>query len=361
VKLHNFFRSGTSHRLRIALNLKNFHRSRSTTFQETPMKTLVKALRLGTVAAFAAGGMQLASAQALKLAHITPPTHVWHQVSEKIAADLATASGGKMKIAVSPLQKLGSEAQVINLMQAGAVQFAVFTAGGLANREESLLGWSLPYVFKDVAHAARTAQAPAAREMLERLQPSGLVGLGYTFAGMRHVLSLNPVASSKDLANKKVRAFPSPVYNDWWLANGAAPTAMPLSEVAPSLTTKLLDAVDIDLDALVGLKFYQQAPNLTLTNHMAFPGVIAVSKKWWDARTGAERETIRKVVADAEKWGVQVAVDAEASNLKKAQADGAKVVPFDVKSFQQVAAPVREKYVAKNPLIADFHKQSQGL
>ena len=46
---------------------------------------------------------------------------------------------------------------------------------------------------------------------------------------------------------------------------------MPLSEVAPSLTTKLLDAVDVDLDALVGLKFYQQAPNLTLTNHMAFP------------------------------------------------------------------------------------------
>lgn len=77
---------------------------------------------------------------------------------------------------------------------------------------------------------------------------------------MRHVLSLEPVKSPKDLANKKIRAFPSPIYNDWWAANGAAPTAMPLSEVAPSLTTKLLDAVDIDLDALVGLKFHQQAP-----------------------------------------------------------------------------------------------------
>ncbi|MCW5610257.1 MAG: TRAP transporter substrate-binding protein [Rubrivivax sp.] len=325
------------------------------------MKTVFQLARLGTVAALAASGLSPASAQALKLAHITPPTHVWHQVSEKIAADLASASGGKMKIAVSPLQKLGNEAQVVNLMQAGAVQFAVFTVGGLANREESLLGWSLPYVFKDVAHAARTAQGPAAREMLRRLEASGLVGLGYTFAGMRHVLSLQPVASAKDLANKKVRAFPSPVYNDWWLANGAAPTAMPLSEVAPSLTTKLLDAVDIDLDALVGLKFYQQAPNLTLTNHMAFPGVIAVSKKWWDARSEAERATIRKVVADAEAWGVQVAVDAETANLKKAQSDGTQVVAFDAASFRAVAAPVRDKYVARNPLIADLFKQAQGL
>lgn len=325
------------------------------------MNRIAKSLPIVALSALAVAGSPAASAQALKLAHITPPTHVWHQVSEKIATDLEKASGGKMKVAVSPLQKLGTEAQVVNLMQAGAVHFAVFTVGGLANREESLLGWSLPYVFKDVAHATRAANTPAAREMLKRLEASGLVGLGYTFAGMRQVLSLTPVTSSKDLAGKKIRSFPSPVYNDWWLASGAAPTAMPLSEVAPSLTTKLLDAVDVDLDALVGLKFYQQAPNLTLTNHMAFPGVIAASKKWWDARTDAERATIRKVVADAEKWGMQVAIDAEASNLKKAQADGTKVVSFDLKSFQAAAAPVREKYVAKNPLIADFHKQAAAL
>lgn len=317
-------------------------------------------LKVGVVVALAAAA-QAAGAQALKLGHITPPTHVWHQVSEKIAADLAQATGGKMKVAVSPLQKLGNEAQMINLMQAGALQFAVLTAGGLSNREESLLGWSLPYVFKDVAHAARAATTPAAREMLKRLETSGLVGLGYTFAGMRHVLSLDPAAAARDLANKKVRAFPSPIYNDWWNALGAAPTAMPLSEVAPSLTTRLLDAVDIDLDALVGLKFYQQAPYLTLTNHMAFPGVIAVSKKWWDARSDAERAMIRKVVADAEKWGFQAAVAAEERNLAKAKADGVKVVNFDAKSFQAVAATVRDKYIAKNPLIADFHKQAKDL
>lgn len=318
----------------------------------------LKALAAGAVLASASFG---ASAQALKLGHITPPSHVWHQVSERIAADLDKASGGKMKVAVSPLQKLGNEAQMINLMQAGAQQLGIFTVGGLSNREESFQAWSLPYVFKDVAHASRAAATPAAQEMLKRLDKHGLVGLGYAFAGMRHVLSVQPVASSKDLTGKKIRSFPSPVYNDWWSANGAAPTAMPLSEVAPSLTTKLLDAVDIDLDALVGLKFYQQAPNLTLTGHMAFPAVIVVSKKWWDSRSPGERDMITKVVADAAKWGYQVAVDADVSNLAKARADGVKVVDADIKSFQAVGAKIRDQYTAKNPLIADFYKQAKDL
>lgn len=323
--------------------------------------TLTRTLRLAAAAALVAGAVG-AQAQALKLGHITPPTHVWHQVSEKIASELDMASGGKMKLAVSPLQKLGNEAQMINLMQAGAQQFGVFTVGGLSNREESFLGWSLPYVFKDVAHASRAAGTPAAKEMLRRLDAHGLVGLGYAFAGMRHVLSLQPVSSAKDLANKKVRSFPSPIYNDWWNANGAASTAMPLSEVAPSLTTKLLDAVDVDLDALVGLKFHQQAPHLTLTGHMAFPAVIVVSKKWWATRSPAEQAMIIKVVADAEKWGFQTAIDADVNNLAKARADGAKVVANpDIKSFQAVGATIRDQYTTKNPLIADFYKQAKDL
>ncbi len=322
------------------------------------LKNALRALAAGVALSAAA---MTAHAQALKLGHITPPTHVWHQVSEKIAADLNKASGGKMKMEVSPLQKLGNEAQMIQLLRSGAMQFGVLTVGGLSNREESFLAWSLPYVFKDVEHASRAAATPAAKEMLKRLEPHGMVGLGYVFAGMRHVLALQPVKSAKDLANKKVRSFPSPIYNDWWNANGAAPTALPLSEVAPSLTTKLLDAVDVDLDALVGLKFHQQAPNLTLTNHMAFPAAIVVSRKWWDSRSQAERDMIAKVVAEAEKWGYKTAIDADIGNLAKAKADGAKVVDADIKSFQAVGGKVRDQYTAKNPLIADFYKQAKDL
>ena len=323
-------------------------------FMSALARTAAAALLLASAAS-----ATIAQTQSLKIGHITPPTHVWHQLSEKIATDLDKASGGQMKASVNPLAKLGNEVQMIQLMQSGALQLGVFTVGALSNREAALAGWSLPYVFKDVAHASRAASTPAAQEMLQRLQPHGMVGLGYAFAGMRHVLSLQPVASAKDLAHKKIRSFPSPIYNDWWLANGAAPTAMTLSEIAPSLTTKLLDAVDVDLDALVGMKFHHQAPNLTLTGHMAFPAVIVASKKWWGSLTDAQRQQVAQVIAGAQKWGVQAAIAADVDNLAKAQADGAKVVQADLASFQAVGAQVRAKYVAQDPLVAQFFQQAQ--
>lgn len=325
------------------------------------MPSLTQAFGRAAVAALLLASASFARAETLKLGHITPPSHVWHQVSEKIATDLEHASGGKTKVAVSPLQKLGNEAQMIQLMQSGAQQLGVFTVGALSNREESLLGWSLPYAFKDVAHASRAAATPAAQEMLKRLDQHGLVGLGYAFAGMRHVLSVQPVASARDLAGKKLRSFPSPIYNDWWTANGAAPTAMTLSEIGPSLVTRLLDAVDVDLDALVGMKFHHQAPNLTLTGHMAFPAVIVASKKWWDQLGQAERSTIEQAVRGAEQWGWRAAIEADVGNLAKARADGAKVVDADIESFRKMGGQVRDKYIAKNPLIGDFYRQVQGL
>lgn len=320
---------------------------------------LVKGLAVFMFVSLAGGGA--AVAETLRLGHITPPTHVWHKVAEKIAADLDAKTSGKMKISVSPLQRLGSEAQMVSLMQTGALQFGVFGVGFLSNREQSLLGWSLPYVFRDIDHAALAAKTPAAREMLERLDSHGLVGLGYVFAGMRHVLAVEPVASSQNLMNRKVRAFPSPIYNDWWSALGAAPTALPLSEVAPALMTRLLDVIDIDLDAVVGLQFHKQAPYLTLTNHMAFPAAIVVSKRWWEGLSDAQRDLIRQVITDAERWGFTVAAETDRTNLAKARADGAQVVEADLGTFNSVSAAIRDKYLGLDPIINRFYSQATGL
>src|SRR5690625_7827904 len=118
---------------------------------------------------------------------------------------------------------------------------------------------------------------------------------GDTFAGMDPVLSTKPVNEPADLKNHTVRALPGEIANDWWTGKKAAPTAMPLSEVASALTTNLLNAIDIDLDAVVGMKFHQQAPYLSLTNHMAFPGVIVISKRYWDRLDEEEQQVLMEI------------------------------------------------------------------
>lgn len=300
-------------------------------------------------------------AQTIKLGHETPPTHVWNQVSERINQNLQEKSGGQWKVEVSPLSKLGTVPQMINLLQSGAMQVGVITLGALTNRDPSFTGWSMPYLFDDVEHATQAVELEAAQQMLENLQEHGMIGMGYTFAGMRHVLSTKPVNEPSDLEGQKIRAFPSAIFNDWWTANGAAPTAMPLSEVAPSLTTNLLNAVDVDLDALVGMKFHQQAPYLTLTNHMAFPGVIVVSKRYWDRLDEDQQTMLREAIKEAEQWGFQRAIEADRENLATAKADGAEVIEIDLSSFKELGDKVNQKYLTDSPLRVQFYEQVKAL
>ena len=316
-----------------------------------------KAVLVGVLAAFfLLSGFVAGTGQAatLNLGHTVPPSHVWHKVAVRFADNLAEVSQGKMKVKVFPLGKLGNEPQMFSMVQSGAIAFTILPAAFISNREESLLGWFLPYLFQDVKQAGEAASLPAADQMLKNLTPHGVVGLGYMFAGMRHVLSVKAVNSPDDLVNKKIRAFPSSIFNDWWQANGAAATALPLAEIAPALTTNLLDAVDVDLDIIVGLKYHQQANYLALTNHMAFPAVLIASQKWWDGLSPGDRDMVMKAYHEAEQYGLQLQIEAEASNLEKLKADGVVVTDIDLAPFKEKAKQVREKYIEKNELIRQF-------
>lgn len=300
-----------------------------------------------------------AQADTLRMGMVTPPSHIWNKVSERFNNTLQETTGGKTKIKVYPLSKLGGEQQMIDLLQSGGMQLAVLTAGVLSNREASISGWFLPGLFDSVSDAAVATGKPQAQAMLKKLEAHKLVGLGYTLAGMRHVLSTQPMGSVDDFANKKIRSFPNSVFNDFWTDMGAAPTAMPLSGVSPALTTNLLNAVDVDLDVVVGLKMYQQAPYLTLTNHMAFPGVVVASQKWWNGLGAQQQQVVMAAFKDAESWGFQQQAEAEISNLALLKKEGVTVVDFDTASLVPVMSKVSDKYTSTNADIKAFYTENK--
>jgi tripartite ATP-independent transporter DctP family solute receptor len=296
-------------------------------------------------------------ADRLRLGHVTPPTHIWHQVSERFNENLQRESEGQHSINIFPLSQLGGDDQMIAMLQSGGIQLAVLTAGSLANRSEAMNAWFLPGMFADVEAAAAATELPIAQKLLDDLQEQRLVGLGYTLAGMRHVLSTRPMNSVEDFRNKKIRSFPNKLYNDWWSALGAAPTALAIGDVSSALTTNLLDAVDVDLDIVVGLRMYQQAPHLTLTNHMAFPGVVVASKRWWDSLDDDYRAMVMRSFKEAEAWGFKKQAEAELSNLAFLQEQGVNISEFDVAELEPVIKQITGTYTAGNPDIQMFYDQ----
>jgi TRAP-type C4-dicarboxylate transport system substrate-binding protein len=297
-------------------------------------------------------------AKTLMLGHTVPPSHVWHKVAMAFAENLAAASNQQMTVKVSPLQKLGNEQQMFSMVESGAIQFSILPVGFLSNREESLMGWFMPYLFQNVQQAGKAVALPAAQQMLKNLEVHGVVGLGYMFAGMQNILSVKSVTSPADLINKKIRSFPSPIFNDWLRSMGAAATALPLAEIAPSLTTHLLDGAAVDLDIIVGMKYYQQANYLALTNHMSFPAILIVSKTWWKSLSEKDRVMIQEAYNKAGQLGLDWQIKAEIDNLNKLKQAGVIVPKIDMAAFKEKAKPVKDAYTSKNKLIGQFYQQA---
>ncbi|PCD76957.1 C4-dicarboxylate ABC transporter substrate-binding protein [Pseudothioclava arenosa] len=297
-------------------------------------------------------------ARELRLGLITPPSHVWTKVANRIAEKLPEATGGELTVAVFPAGQLGSEQEMFQQMSAGLLDAGLMTAAITSLRAPSMQGWFTPYLFADVSEAQSAAALPSAAKMLDELSAANLHGMGYTFAGMRQILMKDaPATAIDDLKGKKIRIVPFPAMKVWWGAIDAVPTPVNLTEVYQALQTGLLDGIDIDLDALVGLKFGEVAKGLTVTNHMAFPSVMMVSNPTWQSLSETEQAAFQAVVDEALAWGSAQQIEAEANNLASLQGtldivtleNGAEV-------FGAANAAVAESF-AQYPLIAEFQQE----
>ena len=299
-----------------------------------------------------------AEARELRMGVITPPSHVWTKVANRIAEKLPEATGGELTLAVFPAGQLGSEQEMYQQMSTGLLDAGLMTAAITSLRAPSMQGWFTPYLFEDVSAAIKASETPAAGEMLKELDAAGLHGLGYTFAGMRHILMKDaPATSAADLANKKIRIVPFPAMKTWWESVGAVPTPVNLTEVYQALQTGLLDGIDIDLDALVGLKFGEVAKGLTITDHMAFPSVMVVSDMTWSGMSAEEQAAFTTVVNEALAWGSAQQIEAEKSNLAALEAQMDVVTLENGKEAFAAANDAVQASFAAYPLIAQFQAE----
>lgn len=298
------------------------------------------------------------SAAELRMATIAPGGHVWLKVAERVNDTLKNRPEADLKINIFPSAQLGQEAETLQQVQAGLIDMTYVTIAGLSVREPAMNGWFTPYLMKDVVHAGKAANTPAAGEMLKRLERQGMVGLGYVFAGMRQILTRDqPATGAADLARKKIRITPFPAARTWWEAMGAVPTPIPLSNVYQSLQTGVVDGVDIDLDAMAVLKLQEVGKGLTLSQHMSWPGAILMSKTSWDKLKPEQKKILQDAITEATAWGVKAQAEAEVNNLEKVSKD-VKVARLQngEEAFAVANAAFAKAYGA-DPLIKSFQDQ----
>lgn len=261
------------------------------------MVNLKKVVTAIGFAASVVGFSTVASAKDFRLGLITPASHIWTQAATEFGENLAQASEGKHKVSIFPAAQLGNEAQMLQLLQTGALDMAFLTVAELSNRYSDMGALYAPYLVNSVDQVQTIFESAPAQTLLSNLvDEAGVVGVAYGTGGLRQIVSAKPVDTVNDLRGKKFRITPQEPLQDFYLALGAAPTALPLSVVYDALNNGQVDGTDMDLELIIGLKFYDKAQTVLLSDHMMFPVAGLVSARVWATLSEDDKKQIQELM-----------------------------------------------------------------
>ncbi len=322
----------------------------------------IKTLTLAVAATALAASSLTAQARDFRLGLITPPQHMWSTEAEAFAETLHERSGGEHSVSVFPAQQLGNEAQMVQQLQTGALDMAFLTIAEISNRIPDFGALYAPYLVDGVDHAARLLRSDTAAELLE-LMPAevGLVGLGYGMVGMRQVLSRDPIESMDDMRGKRLRITPFEPIRDFYTATGAAPAPLPLLEVYDALANGQVDAIDMDFDSILILKFYEQADNLLISNHMMFPMVGVVSGRVWRELSAEDRELIETTMAEHLENVLSGFQEMDAAQEEEIRGLDLNIVEADAEFFSEAIAEWESTWAEKAPMLEALREEAERL
>lgn len=290
-----------------------------------------------------------------KLAHITPTDHMWHKAAEKFKEELETRSDGRMKLEIYPASQLGTEADMVQQISAGSVDFGFITAAYMSSRSDAFTAWFAPYAFKDLESANAARDTEVAKKILGTLDDQGLTGLDYLFAGNRVMLFKDrEVLKPEDMKGLRFRVTPSPPLQDFYKSLGASPESLPLPEVYAAVQTGVIDGMDMDLDATITNKYHEVTKYAAVTNHMVWPAVAMMNKETYGKMSDEDKEIIKEAINAAAEFAVTTR-SAQEEEFKQTLSDtGMKVYEIDQELFAPYIKQFDEKYGPTNPLIQEF-------
>lgn len=290
-----------------------------------------------------------------KMSYVTQTGHIWHKFAEKFAEELDTRSDGRMTLNLYPAAQLGPEADMVQQLQSGSLDFALLTVPYLSTRFPELDAWNMPFLFEDLEASLAAQDTEPAQEMLGLLEEQGLRGMDYFFAANHNILvNGDPITSVDDVDGRKLRFTGGESVLDYWEGLGASPIAMGLPEVYNAMQTGVIDGVSVDTNPMLSEKYHEIGENYVLTNHMAFGGIVTGSQANYENMPEEDQKIIDEALAEAVKWGEEKIVADEENNLKELE-DLVNVVELENRDgFIEEAEKVYEEYSEKNELIKEF-------
>ncbi len=264
----------------------------------------------------------------LTFAHVLTEDTPNARAAVKFKEEVEAKSEGRIEVKIRPAAQLGGDVEIIEQTQMGLVDIAIPPTGNLANFNEKMYLFDLPFLMTDNASMARVLDGEVGTELLGTLESNNLHGIAMWGAGFRHMTNnVRPITGPDDLKGIKMRTLQAPTILSTYRAYGANPTAMAYVEVYNGLQQGVVEGQENPLANISSMKFYEVQKYMTLTGHAYHTYAAVMNKNKWESLP----EDLQTVVADAMIVGRDAArqyTDEDEAKILDAIKDQIEILPL---------------------------------
>lgn len=263
-----------------------------------------------------------AGVRIIKLGHGLGVTHPVHEAMEYMAQRLEEKSGGKMILKIYPNQQLGTERELVELLQIGSLGMTKVSSATLESFSPTIQVLSMPYLFRDDLHRDKVLKGEIGKKLLLESEKYWLRGLCYYDAGKRSFYTKSkPINAPEDLAGLKIRVMESNTAMNMVKSFGGSPTPVAYGELYTALQQGIVDGAENNPPSLYTSRHYEVCKFYAVNEHTAVPDVVIVSTKVWNNLDEQEQAWLQEAADESAVYQYKLweaSVEESFRELKKA-------------------------------------------
>ena len=277
-----------------------------------------------------------------------PDEHVFTRTLVRFQELVDKYSGRKTTWVLHKNSELGLEKQYFEYMSQGkAVDYGIVSPAHMSTFSKAAPFIDAPFLFRDLNHWNKVLDADLLKPVADEInQKAEVMLIGYAGGGVRNIFVNKPVRNLQELKGLKVRVQGAPIWSKTFAAVGMSPTVIAYNEIYNAIQNNVISAGENEAAGVETMKFYEVAPNLTMTKHAITIRPICFSTKTFNKLDKGMQAAVLRAGKEAGAFGRKAESGEDEQKLIALEKAGKlKRVPFaDGAKMKKLVDPVMAEY-----------------
>ena len=288
----------------------------------------------------------------VRIGHVQSQTHPDHLGLEAFANYINEKLGDKYRVEVYPSERLGSQTEMVQLTQTGAIDFVVASNAIMETFSAKYQIFNLPYLFSSVEAYHEAMDDPEVTDpIFKTTSKAGLETVAWLDAGTRNFYTIKtPINQPSDLKGLKIRVQQSPTNVEMMRLLGGTATPMGFGDVYTALQAGILDGAENNELALTDNGHGDICKYYSYDMHQMVPDLLVANYAFLNELNDEERAIFEEGFQIVKRTEQDAWEDAVAEAKDKAENEQhVNFIYPDTAPFQEAMAPLHDSVLAANP------------